>query len=71
MTSIVVRVVIAAVIMGGVVEVISGLNLFLLIGLGVVVYGALVLGLRVIDQDEWALIFRLLRRFTPSAAKEA
>jgi O-antigen/teichoic acid export membrane protein len=56
------RILIASALMGVVVRLAGALNLFLLIGLGAVVYGGLVLGLRLLDDTEWAMILRLLRR---------
>jgi hypothetical protein len=42
-----------------------------LIGLGAVMYGGLVLALRLLDDTEWAMILRLLHKHSSSqAAKE-
>jgi len=49
-------------LMGVVVRLAGSLNLALLIGLGAVVYGGLVLALRLLNDTEWATILRLLRR---------
>jgi O-antigen/teichoic acid export membrane protein len=57
-----IRVLIASALMGIVVRLADSLNLFLLIGLGVAAYGGLILGLRLLDETEWAMILRLLRR---------
>jgi len=62
MTWVFLRILIASVLMGVGVRLAGNLNLFLLIGLGAVVYGGLVLGLRLIDDTEWTMILRLLRR---------
>jgi O-antigen/teichoic acid export membrane protein len=51
----------AAALMGVVVALAGQLNLFVQIGAGVAVYGGLVLALRLMDQDEWALVLRALR----------
>lgn len=56
------RVVLAAAIMGGVVSLARNLNLFVVIGLGVATYGSLVLALKLLDEAEWAILFRLVRR---------
>jgi O-antigen/teichoic acid export membrane protein len=70
MVSVFGRVLIASLLMGLAVGLASSLNLFWLIGLGMAVYGGLVLALRLLDRTEWAMIFRvLLRRVRP--AKEA
>jgi O-antigen/teichoic acid export membrane protein len=72
MTGLFVRILVALVIMGVVVRVADDLSLFLLIGLGAGVYGGLVLALRLLDDTEWAMILRLLRRHSDSQpAKEA
>lgn len=62
MTWIFVRLLIASALMGVVIWLAGDLNLFLLIGLGIVVYGGLVLALRLLDDTEWATIRRLLFR---------
>lgn len=62
MTWVFVRILIASALMGVVVRLADDLNLFLLIGLGAVVYGGLVLALRLLNDTEWAMILRLLRR---------
>ena len=64
MNSVLVRVVIAAALMGSVVYLAGNQHPLALIGLGAIVYGALVLALRLIDQYEWDTIRRLLRRRT-------
>lgn len=56
------RVMIASALMGIVVKLADALNLFLAIGLGAAVYCGLVLALRLLDDTEWAMILRLLRR---------
>ncbi|TEU22155.1 MAG: flippase [Anaerolineales bacterium] len=65
-----VRILIASVLMGVAVRLADDLNLFLLIGLGAVVYSGLVLGLRLLDDTEWAMILRLLRRRSDSQPTE-
>jgi len=60
MTSVLVRTSAASVAMGVAVKLAGDLNLFLLIGLGAVVYGGLALWARLIDDTEWSAIFRLL-----------
>jgi len=62
MTWVFVRILIASALMGVVVRLAGSLNLALLIGLGAVVYGGLVLALRLLNDTEWATILRLLRR---------
>jgi O-antigen/teichoic acid export membrane protein len=57
-----VRVLIASLLMGGAVKLAGDLHLFTLIALGAVAYGGLVLALRLIDDTEWALVLRLIRR---------
>ena len=47
-------------VMGLVVYLLRDLQVFLAIGIGAVVYGVLVLILRLIDDSEWTLIRRLL-----------
>jgi O-antigen/teichoic acid export membrane protein len=72
MTGVFVRILIASVLMGVGVRLAGNLNLALLIGLGAVAYGGLVLALRLLDDTEWAMILRLLRRHSDSQpAKEA
>jgi len=61
MTSVLVRALAAVAVMGVVVKLAGKLPLFLLIGMGAVVYGGLVLALRLVDNSEWATIHRLLR----------
>lgn len=66
-----VRVLAAATVMGLVVGWAGNLNLFVLIGLGVAAYGVMVLALRLLDETEWAMIRRLVRKVTGrQAAKE-
>ena len=67
-TSILLRVAVAAALMGAVVLELGQqhLNLFLLIGIGAICYVLLILALRLIDSSERAVIGRLLRRFQPS-----
>jgi O-antigen/teichoic acid export membrane protein len=66
------RIVAAAAMMGLVLLLFHDLNMFAQIGLGAIVYSLLVLGLRLFDDKEWALISRLLPwRGTSQAAKEA
>jgi O-antigen/teichoic acid export membrane protein len=66
------RILIASVLMGAVVRLADGLNLFLLIGLGAVVYGVFVLALRLFDSTERAMLLRLLhRRGDSQPAEEA
>jgi O-antigen/teichoic acid export membrane protein len=62
MTSVLVRASAVSLAMGIAVKFAGDLNLFLLIGLGAVVYGGLALGARLIDDTEWSLIFRLLHK---------
>jgi O-antigen/teichoic acid export membrane protein len=65
------RILIASALMGAVVRLANSMNLFLLIGLGAVVYGGLVLALRLLDDTERAMILRLLHKHSSSqAAKE-
>lgn len=55
------RIAAAALLMGGAVSLAGRLPLFLLIGLGTAVYGALALAFQLVEQSEWAFILRLLR----------
>ncbi|MBI3243380.1 MAG: flippase [Chloroflexi bacterium] len=72
MVSVGTRVVLAATMMGVAVYAMGDLNFFIIIGLGAVVYSALVLALRLLDEKEWALIKRLAQKFTGSQpTKEA
>ena len=61
MTSVLVRVLVASTLMGVAVGLASDLQLFILIGLGAVVYGGFALVLRLVDAAEWATILRLFR----------
>ena len=45
-----------------VVWLVDGLHLVWVIGLGVLVYVGLVLGLRLLDETEWTMILRLVRK---------
>jgi O-antigen/teichoic acid export membrane protein len=56
------RILIASALMAAVVWLAGDRNLLLLIGLGSLVYVALVIALRVIDEAEWSAFLRLLRR---------
>ena len=60
--SIMFRTILAAAGMGFVVWMARSQHLFVMIALGVVVYGVLVLVLRLLDQTEWALISRGLQK---------
>jgi O-antigen/teichoic acid export membrane protein len=60
MTSLLVRASAASLAMGMAIKLVGDLNLFLLIGLGAVVYGGLALWARLIDDTERSAIFRLL-----------
>jgi O-antigen/teichoic acid export membrane protein len=62
MTSVFVRVLIASVFMGIAIILAGERHLFLLIGLGIGVYGGLALALQLLDKEEWSMILRLLRR---------
>jgi len=55
------KTVLAAGVMGVVVYLLRDLQIFLTIGIGALVYAILVLILRLIDDSEWTLIWRLLR----------
>lgn len=57
-----VRVAGAAALMGGAVKLAGSAHLLVLVGVGVLTYGALVLALRLIDAEEWALLRRLAQR---------
>jgi len=70
MRSIVVRIAIASGLMGAAIALLGEGNMFALIGLGVALYAALILALRVVSDDERALIMRMLR-IRPSAAPKA
>lgn len=69
MRSVSVRIVIASGLMGAAIVLTGGGNLFALIGLGAVIYAALVLALRVLSDDERALILRVLHIGSPAARK--
>lgn len=71
MTWTLVRMVVAAVLMGCVIYWVGDLHPLLLIGLGGLVYAGLVLAFRLIDQSERALILRLLHRFSPRMIENA
>ncbi|HLF25336.1 MAG TPA: flippase [Anaerolineae bacterium] len=62
MTSVLVRTALAAAGMGAIVWLAGNSNLFVLIGLGALVYGGLVLLLRLIDESEWNMLRWLGRR---------
>jgi O-antigen/teichoic acid export membrane protein len=62
MASVFARVLVAVSIMGVVVWLASHLNLFLMIGLGALVYCTLVLALKLLDRSEWLAIYGLLRK---------
>jgi O-antigen/teichoic acid export membrane protein len=62
MTSVLVRVTLAAAGMGIIVLLAGRLNFLVLIGLGIVAYGGLVLVLRLIDESEWNALSSLARR---------
>lgn len=71
-TSILLRVILAAALMGAIVITLSQqhLQLFILIGIGAIVYLALILALRLIDSSERAVVLRVLRRFQPTRPTE-
>jgi O-antigen/teichoic acid export membrane protein len=56
------RAILAATIMGLAVMSISSASFFIQIAIGAIVYGGLVVALRLIDQSEWNTLRRLLRR---------
>jgi O-antigen/teichoic acid export membrane protein len=60
MTSIIVRVVCASLLMGVAVWALGNLNLLVVIALGAAFYGVLALGMRLLDSTEWALVLRLV-----------
>ena len=71
MTSVLVRVLVASTLMGVAVSLAGHLQLFILIGLGAVVYGGFALVLRLVDDAEWATILRLFRlRRAPQSIKK-
>jgi O-antigen/teichoic acid export membrane protein len=66
------RILIAAALMGFVLKLAGDLNMFLLIGLGIVIYGSFALGLRLLDDRERNLISRFLPwRNSSQAVKKA
>jgi O-antigen/teichoic acid export membrane protein len=66
MKSVFVRVAIASALMGVAVRLAGNLSLFMLTGLGGLVYGGLALALRLVDETERTLIIRLLRKRSSS-----
>ena len=62
MTWVFLRTLLASFLMGVVVWLVDGLHLVWVIGLGVLVYVGLVLGLRLLDETEWTMILRLVRK---------
>ena len=62
MKSVFARVLIASVLMGIMIRLAGNTSLFLLAGLGGLVYSGLVLALRLIDETEWALVRRLVSK---------
>jgi O-antigen/teichoic acid export membrane protein len=65
------RILIASLLMGLALILVGEQNMFLLIILGAVVYGGAILGLRLLDDREWQLLFRLIRwRGASQTAKE-
>jgi O-antigen/teichoic acid export membrane protein len=62
-TSIGIRILLASALMGGILLLVGDLNLFLLIGLGAVVYLGLILLFRVINHEELTLLRRSVHRF--------
>ena len=61
MGSFVLRVLFASTLMGLVISLAGKAHIFVLVGLGAIVYGAAIILLRVLDKREWSLIWRLLR----------
>jgi O-antigen/teichoic acid export membrane protein len=68
MKSVVARIGAAALIMGLVVSLLNGWFVFLSIGIGALVYGALVLVVRLLDKNDWNAFLRLIRRERGSQA---
>ena len=56
------RVALASTLMGVILWLATGLHVILLIPLGGIIYAFGVLALRLLDQEEWGLIFRILRK---------
>jgi O-antigen/teichoic acid export membrane protein len=65
-TWVLVRMLAASALMGGVVWFARDLHLFIQVGLGAAVYGGLVLAFRLLDDREWAVIWSVLRKFRRS-----
>jgi O-antigen/teichoic acid export membrane protein len=61
MTSILVRVIIASAGLGLAVYAAGELNWFILIGIGIIVYGILALLLRLVSHEEWALVQKAIK----------
>ena len=57
------RSILAAAIMGVVIWVLKGNNIFLLVGIGVIVYFIMALILRVLDKEDWRLIKHAFQKF--------
>jgi len=62
MTFVLARIIIAALLMGGLVWQLNGLHMFVQIALGGLVYLGLVVLFRLLDESEWSLIQRVLHR---------
>jgi O-antigen/teichoic acid export membrane protein len=62
------RVLAACLVMAGVVVLLRGVNLFVMVAAGAVTYLVLALLLRMLDENEWGLIRRLLRGFRSQPA---
>jgi O-antigen/teichoic acid export membrane protein len=62
MLTVMVRVAAAATLMGLALGLANRLHLLILIPLGAAVYGGLVLALRLLDEEEWGLIRKILRK---------
>lgn len=63
MTSVFLRILFASILMGAVITMAVGLNLFILIGFGAAVYAGLILMLRLIDETERTTLLSLLARY--------
>jgi O-antigen/teichoic acid export membrane protein len=62
LASVLVRTALASAVMAAVVALLGDVHVLLSMAVGVAVFGVLALALRLVDQDEWDMVFRVLRR---------
>jgi O-antigen/teichoic acid export membrane protein len=70
-SSVLIRVVVASTIMGFLVWFFRDLNLFLVIALGALVYGAMLVVFRVINHEEWEVVRRTIAKITSAITSRA